>query len=542
MAKNGPTGIEVAGQILGDPEALDLLSSLVAIGPTNLEDPAHGRYEKPHYAQAVDRILRTARQHGFTTRVYDPVADPEAETKLAGGPRPNVIIDLDLGKPRTALILAHYDVVPVPAEQLPRWKSPPFILTARDDGRLYGRGSNDDIGSGVVGALMAMKRVSATKKSEWNLRLLVCCDEETGGEGGIDAIREHDARLPADSPDRLLRADVALIPDGSPHTTAGSSGVAFLDGTVRSPVSLSDALRFGARLRSIHEQAKAWRSSLRSDDWPDHGAPEPIITGRATLTKIDVPATTARAPKVRLLLAHTETEAANQIARSVTLALAGPPEGLAELPKQLTPLLPAPFRLEPPGATAVALPKEALTLSVVGRSGHGGYPHRAANPVPATLDLLAEAIRNGLIDGTTSTNPSFVVDLRLTPEMELHPTLDRILADLEGWAKRELPAAQVEAPPGRCRPGYSLPPDHPAVTKLARSMQAVFHEGTIYGEYGGTDASSLRGLTTPSGAPLPALVFGSMDRAANIHEAEESIDPRYLAGVIRLIEDFVSSP
>lgn len=542
METKGRTGIESASDLVGDPEALDLLSSLIAIAPTNLEDPAHQRYEKAHYTAAVDRILRTARHQGFATRVYDPTADPDAETQLPGGPRPNAIIDLDVGAPRTALIMAHYDVVPVPAEQMPRWKSPPFILTSRDDGRLYGRGSNDDLGSGVVGSLIAMKRVSASGASQWNLRLLVCCDEETGGEGGIDAIRAHDARLAPEDPARILRADVALIPDGSPHTTAGSSGVAFLDATVRTPIPLAQALQYGERLRAVEAIARAWRSALASEDWPDHGAPEPVVTGRATVTKFDVPTTAASPEKVRLVLVHTETEAANQIARSVTIAFTGATGALGALRDRLAPLLAAPFRLEAPTVSGATIPSGALSLAVVGKSGHGGYPHRAQNPVPPTLVLLRQAIDQGLVDGGTLTDPSFVVDLRLTPEMELHPTLEQVVDGLNQWAAANLPAAKIVAPPGRCRPGYSLPLDHPAVLKLARSMQEVFGEARVYGEYGGTDASSLRGLRTPSGQPLPALVFGSMDREANIHEAEESLDPHYLAGVIRLIEQFVSSP
>ena len=542
MVEGGRTGIEIASEVIGDPEALDLLSSLVAIAPTNLEDPAHHRYEKPHYAAAMDRILRTARHHGFATQLYDPTADPNTEAELPGGPRPNAIIDLDMGAPRTALILAHFDVVPVPTEQLPRWKSTPFVLTARDDGRLYGRGSNDDLGSGVVTSLIAMKQLSERGTSQWNLRLLVCCDEETGGEGGIDALRAHDHRLASDSPERFLTGDVALIPDGGPHTTAGSSGVAFLDGTVRSPVPLAGALAFGERLREVDRTARVWRSALTSDDWPDHGAPEPVITGRATLTKFDVPRSDGASEKVRLTLVHTETEAANQIARSVTLGFQGSEPGLRALRERLPTLLPPPFQLEKPNASGVPLPKSGLVLAVVGQSGHGGYPHRAENPVPATLALIRQAVDAGLLAGETPVDPSYVLDLRLIPEMELHPTLDHVLADLRGWAQEHLPAARVEAPTGRCRPGYALSPEHPAVKKLARSMKEVFDEGTVYGEYGGTDASSLRGLTTPSGEPLPALVFGSMDRQANIHEAEESVDPHALAGVIRLIERFVQSP
>ena len=57
----------------------------------------------------------------------------------------------------------------------------------------------------------------------------------------------------------------------------------------------------------------------------------------------------------------------------------------------------------------------------------------------------------------------------------------------------------------------------------------------VFGEYGGTDASALRGMTTPGGKPLPAIVVGSMDRDARIHDAEESADPRLLGVVQRLL-------
>jgi acetylornithine deacetylase/succinyl-diaminopimelate desuccinylase-like protein len=70
-------------------------------------------------------------------------------------------------------------------------------------------------------------------------------------------------------------------------------------------------------------------------------------------------------------------------------------------------------------------------------------------------------------------------------------------------------------------------------------VSAELGEAGLFGEYGGTDASSLRGLSTPSGAPLPALVFGSMDPEANIHDVDESVDPRLIAGVARTIERFV---
>ena len=77
------------------------------------------------------------------------------------------------------------------------------------------------------------------------------------------------------------------------------------------------------------------------------------------------------------------------------------------------------------------------------------------------------------------------------------------------------------------------------VQRLERLCREIFRAPGVFGEYGGTDASSLSGLRTPSGAPLPALVFGSMDRESHIHEAEESADPREIAHVAQLLERFV---
>ncbi len=539
-AETAPTALAQAAKKMGDPAALDLLSSLVAIAPTNLEDPAHSRWEKPHYAAAMDRILRAARERGFATRIYNPTADPSFEGTIAGpGPRPNGIIDLDVGAKRRVLIMAHYDVVPVPEEQRSHWRSPPFTLTARADGRLYGRGSNDDLGSGVVASLTAMASLAKERALSANVRLLICCDEETGGEGGIEAVREHDAQLETDDPERILRADVVLIPDGSPHTTAGSSGVAFLDATAKQPISLSRTLDYGERLLQIHELARTWKSRLASEDWPKFNAPEPTVTGRATLTKFDFSASGTAGPRPRVALVHTETEAANQIARSVTIAFDGPTRDVADLTSRLSPLLASPFRIEPVIASGARIPSGTSSISVVGLSGHGGYPHRARNPVPIALELLRTAAARGWIDANALGDPAFVVDLRLPPEMELAPGKAAVFASLAPWVRDSLPEAEIVAPPGRGRSGYALPVDHPDVQRLAAIMGNVFHEPGIFGEYGGTDASSLRGLTTPGGHPLPALVFGSMDRNAHIHEAEESLDPSLFAGVVEVMRRFI---
>jgi acetylornithine deacetylase/succinyl-diaminopimelate desuccinylase-like protein len=532
-----------ADDALGDEESLRLLTQLVAAAPTNLEDPASGRWEKPNYLRTADAIVRAARAAGLATRVYDPMVAGDVPGQWHGLHRPNVIVDLDVGAPETVLILAHYDVVPVPAEQLGRWKTPPHALTLRADGRLYGRGAADDLGSGVVASILAMKRLAnGTAPSPRNVRLLACCDEETGGSGGVEAILAHDGRRAVDDPERILRGEVALIPDGSTETTAGSSGVAVLYAGFAAPVSLRAALDYGDALVGLGELARSWKSVYRSPDWPDRHAPEPVITGRATLTKVEVSGVASDPARPRLLAVHTENEASNQIAQAVSLLVGGDAAAVKELRSRLAALVPAPFRLETDGPTALSIPAGAGLIQLIGESGHGGYPHRAHNPVPVALTILRAAIDRGWIDGTVVGAASFVVDLRLPPEMELEDGLRPALAYVRSWTAVHAPTARVDAPASRARAGYALAPDHPAAVKLERILAATLGAHGVTGEYGGTDASALRDVRTPAGAPLPALVFGCMDPESRIHEAEESADPRKIAGVAATIERFVREP
>jgi acetylornithine deacetylase/succinyl-diaminopimelate desuccinylase-like protein len=524
--------------VLGE-EGMRLLTQLVATAPTNLEDPGHARWEKPNYLRTADVIVRAARARGLATRIYDPLVAGDVPGDWHGLSRPNVIADLDVGAEETVLILAHYDVVPVPAEQVGRWKSPPHTLTARANGRLYGRGSNDDLGSGVVGSLLALGRLAEGSPPPRNVRLVACCDEETSGEGGIEAIKYHDGTLPADSEERILAGDVVLIPDAGPETIAGSSGVAFLEGSFDQPVTLRESLAYGDVLVGLHELARTWKSGLPSIDWPSRHAPEPVITGRGTVTRVDLSSNPADGTAVRLVAAHAENDAANQIARAVTLAFAGPAAELDTLAGRLGSLLVPPFRLEPAGATALALGPGTRAFQIIGEAAHGGYPHRGHNPVPVALQLLRASVDRGWVDGASRGTTTFTVDLRLPPEMELDDGLRVALGYVQAGAANRAPHARIEAPPARCRSGYALPPDAPVVLRLHRILADTLHSPGIYGEYGGTDASAIRGLDARLGGPLPALVFGSMDVESNIHDAEESVDPRLLAGVAETIVRFV---
>lgn len=532
-----------ARNALGDPDAYPLLRDLVRLATTNLEDPAHGRWEKPHYGAAARYLVDVATRWGLRARIFDPLTDLPGAEGLHGVARPTVIADLDVGATERVIIMSHYDVVPVPAEQLSRWKSPPHELSFRTDGLFYGRGSSDDLGSGVVPSLLAAKQLRRDPSLARNLRLLVCCDEETGGAGGIEALKAHDARLPLHDPERFLEADVALIPDGDPHATAGSSGVLFLDGTFAQAVPLPRVLAFGESLVSLQSLAQSWVSTYASPDWPDHGAPFPFITGRATVTKWDVTAARdAPTSRPRVTAVHAETDATNQVAQSVTVVLEGTAAQLAPLAAQMGPLLSPPYRLEVGGPTSLRVPDGGLALSIVGASTHAGYPHRGHNPVPAALELLDRALRAGLLDDGSPLVATFGVDLRLIPEMAVDAGVRAALDHSRNWSASHDPDARVEAPADRARGGYAIRPDHPALLKMERILASVFGSHGIYGEYGATDASSLLELRTPRGEPLPSLVFGLMGRSSHIHEAEENLDPVGVARVTETIRRYVLEP
>lgn len=527
---------------LGDEPALRLLQELVSIAPTNLEDLANDRFEKPNYRRAAEAIVRWARRFGLATRVFDALTAEEAG-EFHGVPRPNVIVDLDRGASETVLILAHFDVVPVPVEQRARWKSPPHTLTLRPDGRLYGRGSSDDLGSGVTASLLAMRRLGESDRLQRNVRLLACCDEETGGAGGIEALRHHDAPLGPSDPERFVRGDVALIPDGSPHTTIGSSGLAFLEAARRLPAGVADAARFGGTLVRLHDLASTWGSASRSPDWPNGGAPAPTITGRATLTRFHLETEpSAASSRLRLRGVHAETDAGNLIPRAVTLALEGEGADADKLREQFAAGVAEPFHVEVAGSTALEVPEAAVAIQVVGVAMHAGYPHRGHNPVPVALELIGRAVRDGRLEDSRVRAATYTVDLRLPPEMDLDEATRLAFADVARRAGPDAGHYELEAPPARCRPGYSLAPGHPAAVKLERIVKVELGEGGLFGEYGGTDASSLQGVLTSKGAPLPALVFGSMDPPANIHDVDESAEPRLIGAVARTIERFVLEP
>jgi len=179
---------------MGAEYELELLSRLVELD-TNSST-------KKNYVECAELVKNEAEKAGLDVHVVSPKA-PD------GKPRPNVIVTLDAGAKETLIIATHFDVVPAGTG----WVHDPFKLTIKGE-KAYGRGTVDDK-SNIAAAFGALKELKKSGKSKVNVRLLVTCDEEVGGEFGIGLL----------AGEKEGKGDAVLVLDSSPHLTVGASGV-----------------------------------------------------------------------------------------------------------------------------------------------------------------------------------------------------------------------------------------------------------------------------------------------------------------------------
>jgi len=135
------------------------LSRLVAI-PSVRGEAEPGKPFGPGPAAALACAIDIARGHGLAVTDYDGYV---------------ACADLN-GKPAVLDILGHLDVVDVGDG----WDTDPFTAVLKDDGCLYGRGTDDDKGP-VVAAMYAMLAVRELGLPQTaNVRLIMGTDEESG--------------------------------------------------------------------------------------------------------------------------------------------------------------------------------------------------------------------------------------------------------------------------------------------------------------------------------------------------------------------------
>ena len=129
--------------------------------PSVKGEAAPGAPFGPDVRKMLDLAMKDAGSLGFDVRDFDGYA-----------------CDITLGDAEEKIaVLGHLDVVPVGDG----WTRPPFGAVI-ENGRIYGRGSNDDKGPSLA-ALFAMKAIrDAGIPLKKGIRMILGCDEESGWE------------------------------------------------------------------------------------------------------------------------------------------------------------------------------------------------------------------------------------------------------------------------------------------------------------------------------------------------------------------------
>ncbi len=173
---------------------VELEKLLVAIPAIAPESGGKGELRK---AEALEKWLRAK---GIAAIERHDAPDPRAE----GGVRPNIVATLPGADDSKRLwIMAHLDVVPEGERSL--WETDPFQVTVKD-GKLYGRGVEDNHQGLVAGAVAAAALVEAGVKPAHTVKLLFVADEEFGSAFGIQWLLSNRSLFRKD--------DLIVIPDG----------------------------------------------------------------------------------------------------------------------------------------------------------------------------------------------------------------------------------------------------------------------------------------------------------------------------------------
>ncbi len=177
-------------------------------------DPTHAN----DCRACADWFARRLGEAGFATELLETGAPP-------------VVFAIRKGRPGypVVLIYGHYDVQPEdPAEA---WTSPPFEPVFRD-GRLYGRGAQDNKGQlcYVLAALDTLNRLAGSDIG--TIKILLDGQEESGSGGLTRNLPGWADRVRADV---LLVADTGMASSGAPAMVMGLRGLIQLTLTVEGP-------------------------------------------------------------------------------------------------------------------------------------------------------------------------------------------------------------------------------------------------------------------------------------------------------------------
>jgi succinyl-diaminopimelate desuccinylase len=206
-------------------QALMELISIPAIAP---ENGGEGEYEKSK------KLLKILTPIGF-----DKIEQVDAEDKrVPTGKRPNIIASIKGESSTEKLwIITHLDVVPSGEESL--WTvTKPFKPTIKD-GRIYGRGSEDN-GQSMIASVFAVKALKRLGiKPKRTIALAFVADEEQGSKYGIQHLIDQGL---------FRKDDLIVVPD------SGNENGSFIE------IAEKSALWF--RIRTIGKQTHASRPHM----------------------------------------------------------------------------------------------------------------------------------------------------------------------------------------------------------------------------------------------------------------------------------------
>lgn len=175
-------------------EMCELQSLLTAIPAMAPESGGDGEMKK------AEALVAWLRKNGVSGIERHDAPDP----RVPGGLRPNVVATLRGRSPgRRLWIMSHLDVVPEGDRAM--WKSDPFKAEVRD-GRVYGRGSEDNH-QGIVSSVFAALALARNGiVPAHDVKLLFVADEEVGSDYGIQFLLRERSLFAPD--------DLVVIPDG----------------------------------------------------------------------------------------------------------------------------------------------------------------------------------------------------------------------------------------------------------------------------------------------------------------------------------------
>jgi len=223
---------------------IDELFSLLRIPSVS----AHKHADEAIYlcaAQWVELLLKSGMDNA---RIIATTGNPVVFAEKAVNP----------SKP-TVLIYGHYDVMP--AEPIHLWDSPPFEPEIRD-GKIYGRGADDDKGQSFMHA-KALEYLICNDKLNCNVKFLIEGEEEIGSPALEAFCKENKDLLMCDT---ILVSDTSMLAADTPSITTGLRGLAYwqieITGANR---DLHSGIFGGAVANPINEMCKLLASLTDND-------------------------------------------------------------------------------------------------------------------------------------------------------------------------------------------------------------------------------------------------------------------------------------